>query len=147
MQHNQQQNEDLSSFQVIQIEDELSFLMDNMEYLVEPDQAIKNYFEVRNHLYFILLLNLLFEALMTVYIVKNELEILNNLKRIYKFWHVRDFQNFFEVITAANASINLVMYLFGFYAVFSHKVTNYQVYLVFLMVTVFTGILLTYINV
>ena len=121
--------------------------MDNMEYLVEPDQAIKNYFEVRNYLYFILLLNIIFEGLMTTYIVKNELEILQNLKRIYKFWHVRDFQNFFEVITAANASINLVMFLFGFYTVFSHKVTNYQIYLIFLMVTVFTGILLTYINV
>lgn len=132
---------------MIQIEDELAFLMDNMDYLVEPDQAIKNYFDVRNHLYIILLLNMVFECLMTMYIVKNELEILTNLKRIYKFWHVRDFQNFFEVITAANASINLVMYLYGFYTVFSHKVTNYQVYLVFLMVTVFTGILLTYINV
>lgn len=141
------QADDLSSFQVIQIEDEISFLMDNLEYLVEPDQAIKNYFEVRNHLYFIMFLNLMFESFMTIYIVKNEIEILNNLKRIYRFWHVKDFQNFFEVVTTVNASVNFVMYLYGFVTVFSHKVTNYQIYLVFLMVTIFTGILLTYINV
>lgn len=121
--------------------------MDNLEYLVEPDQAIKNYFEVRNHLYFIMFLNLMFESFMTIYIVKNEIEILNNLKRIYRFWHVKDFQNFFEVVTTVNASVNFVMYLYGFVTVFSHKVTNYQIYLVFLMVTIFTGILLTYINV
>ena len=132
---------------MIQIEDELSFLVDNMDYLVEPDQAIKNYFEIRNYMYYILLLNVIFEALMTAYIIKNEMLILNNLKRIYRLWRVKDYQYFFEVITAANASFNAFMYVYGFYAVFSHKVTNYQIYLVILMITVFTGILMTYLNV
>ena len=84
---------------------------------------------------------------MTYYIVKNELEILNNLRRIYRFWHVKDFQNFFEVVTGTNAVMNILMYTYGFYSIYSHKVTNFQIWLVFLMFTVFTGILLTYINV
>jgi len=39
------------------------------------------------------------------------------------------------------------MYFYGFYTVFSHKVTNYQVFTVVLMISVFFGILLTYMNV
>ena len=64
---------------MIQIEDELSFLMDNMDYYVEPDQAIKDYFAVRKYMFYILLMNMLFEALMTAYIVKCESRILNKL--------------------------------------------------------------------
>ena len=65
--------------------------MDNMEYLVEPDAAIKNYFEVRRYMFYILVANIIFEAVMTAYIIKNEMLILNHLKRIYKFWRVKDY--------------------------------------------------------
>lgn len=34
----------LSNFQVLQIEDEISFIVENMQYLVDPDSVIKNYF-------------------------------------------------------------------------------------------------------
>ena len=53
--------------------------MDNMDYYVEPDQAIKDYFAVRKYMFYILLMNMLFEALMTAYIVKCESRILNKL--------------------------------------------------------------------
>lgn len=118
-----------------------------MEYLVEPDQAIKNYFESRRYMFYVLVLNILFEAIMTMYIIKNEIILLNNLRKIYKFWRVRDYQYFFEALTTANASFNIIMYLYGFYAVHSHKVTNYQIYSAILLVTIFTGIMMTYINV
>jgi len=59
--------------------------MSNLEYLVEPDVAIKNYYECRNYMYLVLVLNLVFEIMMTLYIVNNEMEILNQLNRIYKF--------------------------------------------------------------
>lgn len=92
-------------------------------------------------------LNLLFETLLTIYIVKNEDFILSQLNQIYRFWQLDDFKTFFEVVTAANTLLNTMMYFFGFYTVASHKVTNYQVFTVVLMVSVFFGILLTYINV
>ena len=36
--------QELSTFQVLQIEDEIEFLVNNLEYLVEPEVAIKSYF-------------------------------------------------------------------------------------------------------
>jgi len=59
-------------------------MVENLEYMVEPEQALKDYFEVRNFMYFLLFLNLILEVLMTVYVVKNEVLILNNLKQIYR---------------------------------------------------------------
>ena len=65
--------------------------MENMEYLVEPDQAIKNYFEVRNYMFYLLIFNAALEAIMTIYIMKNEMVILEHLKRMYKIWRVKDY--------------------------------------------------------
>ena len=76
---------------MIQIEDEITFLMENMEYYVEPDQAIKNYFKVRKYMFYILLMNLVFECMMTAYLVSNEQKIIEKLNRIYHVWNVKDF--------------------------------------------------------
>lgn len=118
-----------------------------MEYLVEPETAIKQYFSNRKVLYLLILLNLLFETLMTIYIIKNEEFIIKELNQIYRFWHLNDFRRFFETVTAASSGINVILYFYGFYTVYSHKVTNYQLFTVLLMVSVFFGILLTYLNV
>lgn len=94
-----------------------------------------------------LTLNCIFEALLTVYIIKNEFFILKQLNQIYRFWHLDDFKNFFEGVTCINAAMNSLLYVFGFCTIFSHKVTNYQIFTIMLMVSIFFGILLTYLNV
>ena len=66
-------------------------MVENLEYMVEPDQALKDYLEVRNYMYFLLLFNLIFEVMMTAYVVKNEFQILNNLKHIYRLKRIKDF--------------------------------------------------------
>lgn len=131
----------------MQIEDEIEFLVNNLEYLVEPETAIKQYFSNRRVLYMLILMNLLFETLMTLYIIKNEEFIIKELNQIYRFWHLNDFRRFFETVTATSTAINVVLYFYGFYTVYSHRVTNYQLFTVLLMVSVFFGILLTYLNV
>lgn len=98
-------------------------------------------------MYFLLTLNCIFEALLTVYIIKNEFFILKQLNQIYRFWHLDDFKNFFEGVTCINAAMNSLLYVFGFCTIFSHKVTNYQIFTIMLMVSIFFGILLTYLNV
>lgn len=131
---------------MLQIEDEIEFIVNNLEYLVDPEIAIKQYFQNRNILYFLLTLNLLFESLLTVYIIKNEFFILKQLNQIYRFWHLDEFKSFFEGVTCINAALNSLMYVFGYFTIFSHKVTNYQVFTVLLMISIFFGILLTYLN-
>lgn len=66
----------ISAFHVIQIEDEVEFLMSNFDYLIEPDDAFSSYNETRNYLYVLLLMNITFEIFMTFYIFNNELMIL-----------------------------------------------------------------------
>ena len=86
-------NGDLSSFHVIQIEDEVEFLVHNLDYLVDPDTAINSYQESRKYLYAILFFNIVFEILMTIYIFQNELMILHELEHIYmKKWHLDKFK-------------------------------------------------------
>ena len=99
-------------------------------------------------MYAVLALNLVFEIVMTVYIFKNEMLILNELGRIYKrYWHLEQFRKFFEVTTCSVSVINVLIYIHGCYAIYSHKVTNYQIFLAFLMLAIFVSILLTYLNV
>lgn len=43
--------------------------------------------------------------------------------------------------------MNSLLYIYGYYTIFSHKVTNYQVFTIMLMISIFFGILLTYLNV
>ena len=69
--------------------------MDNIQFLIEPEEAIQRYFTERNYLYFVITLGLFLELLMTAYIFKNELHNLQQLKHMYRMLHVRDFQTFF----------------------------------------------------
>jgi len=131
---------------VIQIEDEIEFLVSNLEYLVDPETSIKDYFTSRNVLYLVLALNIIFESLLTVFILKNEIFVLHQFNEIYRFYHFNDYKYFFEVVTSMSISLNCMMYLYGFYTVFSHKVTNYQIFLIILMISIFVTILLTYVN-
>ena len=73
----------MSHFHVIQIEDEVEFLVSNLDYLIDPDSAINSYQESRKYLYAILFFNIVFELLMTVYIFENEMMILHELEHIY----------------------------------------------------------------
>ena len=66
-------------YQVIQIEDEIEFLLNNMEYLMDPERTLNSYYEARIYLTMGLILNLLLEVLVTIYIFKHEDKILLEL--------------------------------------------------------------------
>lgn len=121
--------------------------MNNLEFLVDPQQAVDLYISNRNILYFLLGLNLVFEVLITYYVIKNESYILEELNEMYHIWHPDEFKDFFEGITLMNTFYNSVMYAFGFYTIFTHKVTNYTIFTMMLIISIFLGIMLTYLNV
>lgn len=95
----------------------------------------------------VLIMSLIFEGLLTVYIYRNEVQILQQLKHIYRIRHIENFRKFYEYLVGLNAVFNTFLYLFGIYSVFSHKVTNYQIFLVVMSLSIFASILLTYVNV
>ena len=114
---------------------------------MDPQQAVDLYVSNRNILYLLLGLNLIFEVLITVYIFKNEDFILKQLNQMYHIFDAEDFKDFFESVTLMNTGFNSFMYVFGFYTIFSHRVTNYTVFTMMLIVSIFFGIMLTYLNV
>jgi len=59
-------------------------MMDNLEYLVEPDEAISKYFSDRNFLYLIMSIGFISEIMLTWYIFSNEMYNLDRLKHMYK---------------------------------------------------------------
>lgn len=132
---------------MIQIEDEVEFLVNNLEFLVDPQQAVEMYVCNRNILYLLLAANMVLETLITIYVYKNEGAILNQLNEMYHIWHAEEFKDFFEGATFINTSFNAVMYVFGFYTVFSNKVTNYTVFTMLIIISIFFGIMLTYLNI
>ena len=137
----------LSEFQVIQIEDELEFLVNNLEYLVEPESAIKNYFYSRNILYLLMFTNVMLQVLITYYVIRHEALILEELQRVYKIWHLDRVKSGFEFVTMINTVFNSVLFAYGFYAVFSHRVTCYQIFMTMLLISIFFEVLSAYINV
>ena len=125
----------------------MEFLVSNMEYLVDPDNVVKDYFRARLILLLIIWFNLTCEILLTFWVIKNEDSILEHLLHIYKFVRHSDFKNFFEGATITSFGLNLFLYIYSSYAVYSHSVTKFQTFLILLMISVYGGVLLTYVNV
>ena len=121
--------------------------MNNLEFLVDPQQAVDMYVSNRNILYLLLGLNMLLELLITVYVFKNEGAILRQLNEMYHIWHAQEFKDFFEGCTFISSAFNSFLYVFGFYTVFSHKVTNYTIFTMLMILSIFFGIMLTYLNI
>ena len=125
----------------------MEFLVSNMEFLVDPENVVKDYFRSRLILLLIIWFNLTCEILLTFWVIKNEETILEHLFHIYKFVRQNDFRNFFEGVTMISFGLNILLYMYSSFAVYSHSVTKFQTFLILLMVSVYGGVLLTYVNV
>jgi hypothetical protein len=125
----------------------MEFLVSNMEFLVDPENVLKDYFRSRLILLLIIWFNLTCEILLTFWVLKNEESILEHLFHIYKFVRQNDFRIFFEGASVTSLGLNLLLYIYSSYAVYSHSVTKFQTFLILLMISVYGGILLTYVNV
>jgi hypothetical protein len=99
-------------------------LVNNLEYLVEPDAAITAYYKSRKIMFTLILANILLGTLIGFYVMRNESIILQELERVYKLWHVDRLKKAFEMISIASFTLNMLLYIQGFYAMFSHKVTS-----------------------
>lgn len=62
----------LSPYQVMQIEDEIEFMINNLEFILDPDLAIRQYFYHRVVLFILMMINLFFELALTIYIYRNQ---------------------------------------------------------------------------
>ena len=131
----------------MQIEDEVEFLISNLEFIVEPDAALSQYFYHRIILFVLIMFNLFFEMGICVYTYRNSELIVTNLNTIYRGWSLSELSDFVMLTTYLNTVFNIIQYSFGFYAIFTHRVTNYQIFNILMLLSIFARVLLTYINI
>lgn len=93
------------------------------------------------------LINLFFETILTAYLYRNKEFLLIQLNEIYRGYDKKALIKIFETLIMANLGVNLLQYAVSFYAIFSHRVTNYQIMLIFMVVGMLLRVGLCYINV
>ena len=136
----------LSPYQVMQIEDEIEFMVNNLEFILDPDLAIRQYLYHRVVLFILMMINLFFELALTIYIYRNQDILLAQLNRIYRGYSQEYLKQVLVVTTSINTTFNLAQYAFSFFAILSHRVTNYQMLNIFMIVGIFFRVIMSYVN-
>ena len=108
---------------------------------------MKSYYKNRMLLYVMFLINLFFESILTLYLYRNKEFLLIQLNEIYRGYDKESQVKIFETLVITNLTVNFLQYVISFYAIFSHRVTNYQIMLFFLGVGMICRIGLCYVNV
>lgn len=142
----------LGPLQVMQIEDEVEFLLSNLEFIVSPDIAISTYLHHRMILFVLLMFNVFFEMQIAIYTYNNSDAMIEYRSRLdpgmdMRGWTENELRAMLFVGTFVNSAFNALEYSVGFYALFTHKVTNYQIFNTLMLLSIFVRILLTYFNI
>ena len=92
----------------MQIEDEVEFLVNNIEFVENPGIAMQLYFDHRMVLYILIMLNLFFESLLTIYMLRNKEYLMIQLNMVYRGISINDMAKMLDFMTAANLIINMI---------------------------------------
>ena len=93
------------------------------------------------------MLNLFFEALLTIYLLRNKEYLIIQLNTIYRGLKQNDMELILEVFNTGNFLINILQYTFGFYAVFSHRIINFKIFNGLMIFGMVFRIAMTYLNI
>lgn len=107
---------------------------------------MRNYVHHRRTLIVFLVLSFIFEVLLYNYLFSNMDYIISQLSEIYRELTFEKLRSVFQVSNGVDITINIFMYVFGFHAVFSHKVTQYNMFHAVLILAVFSRIVISYLN-
>ena len=69
---------------MLQIDDEVEWLIQNMDFVIDPNVAMSMYFKHRNVLLFMVMLNVFFEMLFAIYMYRNLEMMLISLNYVYR---------------------------------------------------------------
>jgi len=133
--------------QILHIEDEVDFLLNNFEFILEPEQAVKNYMYHRKVLCVFLVLSVMYEFCLDVYLWKNKEFIITQLTEVYKNLDVDKLTNLFIYSNTIDLMLNLTLYGFGFYSLRTHKVNTFQWFNTLMLMSIFTRIIISYLNI
>ena len=91
-------------------------------------------------------MNAVFESVLYVYLMYHKEFIVENLADAYRDIALEKIERVFLWGTFADAVVNAIMYIYGFIAVRSHKVTSYNSFVCTLLFAVFAKIVISYLN-
>eukprot|EP00347_Sterkiella_histriomuscorum_P021773 403332815 len=142
-----QQNGNVNRIQILQIEDEVEYIINNIEFRLDPEQSMKKYNAHRRNLKFFLIVNLLFEIMLYYYLFSNMDFIVSQLSEIYRDLTIEKLYRVFEMSNGIDMVINVAMYTLGYIALSSHKITIFNAYHWVLMMSIFSRIVISYLNI
>ena len=97
-------------------------------------------------LYVLLFTNIVLEVLVTFYAFKHKGFVLEELHRVYRIDDVERLDTLVEAVTGINATLTVLIVLYGFYATASHRVISMQNFTTALILDVFFQVMVAYIN-
>ena len=117
-----------------------------MEHLIEPDQAILRYRTHRRNLLAFLVINIVFELILYSYLIYHFDYLMTTLAESYREVSPDKLRALFIEGSILDVIVNTWMYTTGFKALTQHKVTVFNHFVWLLLASVFTRILISYLN-
>ena len=129
------------------MQDEVEFVVSNFDFALEPGVALGSYLHHRKVLSVLLSLNLLYELGLVIYVMTNRDFILAQLGEIYRNSAMSTIENTFFACYGLDLVFSGLAFGYGFSALYSHKVTHYNTFNSWLLLTIFSKIVISYLNV
>jgi hypothetical protein len=107
---------------------------------------MRSYLQHRKTLAIFLGLNMVFEIMLYIYLFSNMNYMIAQLGEIYKEMSIEKLATVFCVCNGIDILINIFVYTFGFYALYTHKITFYNLFNGALVIAVFSRIIISYLN-
>ena len=132
---------------VQRVQDEVEFVISNFDFALEPGQALSSYMHHRKIVGILLTMNLVYESCLIFYVLYNRDFILAQLGEIYRNSSMDTIQNTFLACYTIDIALSVFAYVYGFSALYTHKVSRYNSFNMWLLMCVLTKIVISYLNV
>ena len=132
---------------VQRVQDEVEFVVSNFDFALEPGVALKSYLHHRKIVTVLLSLNLLYELCLVGYIVVNRDFIMAQLGEIYRNSTIGTIEKTFFACYSIDFAASCFAFGYGYSALYSHKVKQYNNFNLWLLLCIFSKIVISYLNV
>jgi len=139
--------DNLHPFQIMEIEDELEFFLNNIDFIVEPHAAVAQYFQHRTMLFVMIALNIFFELLLTAYFYRNKEMILIQLNEMYRGQSAHTMRELFEGAALLAFFLGMLQCMYGIYALMANRLTSLQIFNFTMSLIIVFRVFLSYLSI
>lgn len=139
--------DNLYPFQLLEIEDELEFFLNNIDFIVEPHAAVSQYFYHRTMLFVMIFLNIFFELLLMAYFCRNKEMILIQLNEMYRGESADTMRTLFEGAALLAFILGMLQCLYGICALMTNRLTSIQIFNFSMSLIIVVRVFLSYLSI